>query len=461
MQRQRSGRVIALACLSALCAIAPSARSAAAQGRAWALTNARLETVTRGTIERGTLVIRDGLIEAVGPNVTAPADARVLDLAGRTVYPGFIDLTSSIGLPAPSTRPQQNPLAGFSGTVDSLPRTVGLEPDRVVADEIRPSLAEVRAARDAGITTALVAPPRGLFRGLSALIPLRDDTATRWTVKSPVALHMGYQTVPGRYPTSLLGVIAYQRQALYDAQRHAQLVARTAANPRGVARPSYDADLEALVPVVRGEIPTFIAAANENEIRRAVALGHEFKLKLSVVGAVEGFRALDALKGERLPVVTVDYPDPTTVTGWSYRGAQRRDADDSTRRAADARKLIEGNAAALRAAGITFALASGGLRPGEFMTNVKKAIAAGLPRTAAIEALTIRAAEAAGVEAQLGSIEVGKIANLLVMRGEALADGATLDAVFVDGLRYPVVAAASERRGGGQPGRPGAMEERR
>ena len=454
MRRHLSGRLaLAIGVLMA----APYA--ATAQSGAWALTNARIETVTRGVIDGGTIIIRDGIIEAVGVGIPIPPDARVLDLATKTVYPGFMDLTSTIGLPAPPAprAPGNVQAAIFGGAVDTTQRNVGLEPDRLLANEIRPALADVQAARDAGITTALVAPSRGLFRGQSALIPLRDDTATRWTVRSPVALHMGYQTVPGRYPGSLLGVIAYQRQALLDAQRHALLVERSKANTRS-ARPSYDADLEALVPAVKGEMPTFVAAGNENEIRRAVALGKEFNLKLSVVGAVEGFRAVDVLRGQRLPIVTVDYPDPTAVTGWNYRGATRNQLDDSATRSVTARKEIEGNAAALSAAGIKFALASGGLRPAEFLGNVKKAIAAGLPRQTALEGLTIRAAEAAGVQEQLGSIEAGKIANLLVMRGEALTDGGVLEAVFIDGLRYAVIAQPAERRPGG--GRPGPEEHK-
>lgn len=448
MQRQIRG---AWAAVVGLLAVVPA--TGRAQSGAWALINAKIETITKGTIERGTIVIRDGVIEGVGVGIPLPPDARVVDLSGKSIYPGFIDLTSTIGLPAPpAARGPGNIQAAIFGVADTNQRVVGLEPDRVVANEIRPALADVQAAREVGITTALVAPSRGLFRGLSALIPLRDDTATRWIVRSPVAMHLGYQTVPGRYPGSLLGVIAYQRQAMYDAQRHALLVDRARANPR-TARPSYDADLEALVPVVKGELPTFVAAGNENEIRRAVALGREFNLKLSIVGAVEGFRAVDALRGQRMPIVTVDFPEPTTVTGWQYRGAERHALDDSATRSVAARKLIEGNAGALHAAGLKFALASGGLRPPDFFANVRKAISAGLPRQAALEALTIRAAEVAGVQEQLGSIEVGKIANLLVMRGEALAEGGVLEAVFVDGMRYAVAPPATAAdRGGRRPG---------
>src|SRR5688572_1390975 len=121
----------------------------------WALTNARIETVTKGTIEKGTIVIRNGLIEAVGANVNLPGDARVVDLTGRTVYPGFIDLTSSMGLPTP---PQPQGFGGGGGggggggqNAGAPARMVGLEPGRAIANEVAPPAAEVRAARDAGI----------------------------------------------------------------------------------------------------------------------------------------------------------------------------------------------------------------------------------------------------------------------------------------------------------------------
>jgi hypothetical protein len=322
-----------------------------------------------------------------------------------------------------------------------------MEPGRDVAMELRVADSDVRNARNAGITSVLVAPNRGPFRGLSALVPMRDDTAARWLVRSPVALHMGFQTVPGRYPGSLLGVIAYERQQLYDAQRHGMLAERYKANPRGSERPRADAHLDALVPVVRGETPVFFAADNENEIRRAVNIGREFNLKLSVVGAEEAFRAMDALKGARVSVLSVDFPEPSSTTGWAYRGSTRTEPNDSATRAAAAKRVIEGNAAALHSAGLRFALTSGSLRPDAFVANVRKAVAAGLPRATALEALTIRAAEAAGVEAQLGSIEPGKIANLVVTQGEPLSDSARVRAVFVDGIRYDVIA---------QPARPAA-----
>jgi imidazolonepropionase-like amidohydrolase len=437
---------------------------APASAGTWALTNARIETVTKGTIEKGTIVIRDGIIEAVGANVTPPGDARVVDLTGRTVYPGFIDLTSSMGLATP---PQ--PQGGFGGggggggggqNAGAPARNVGLDPGRVIANEVAPAAADIRAARDAGITSALVAPSRGAFRGLSALIPMRDDSSARYIVKAPVGMHMGFQGVAGRYPATLLGVIAYERQHLYDAQRHGLLMDRYKAGQRGVARPSYDADLDALVPVVRGQLPAFFAASNENEIRRAIDIAKEFDLKLTIVGATEAFRALDVVKTARPLVVSVDFPQAVEVTGWAYRGAQRRELNDSATRDAAVRKIVEANAATLNRSGVKFALAPGALKPNDFIANVHKAIAAGLPREVAVQALTIRAAEIAGVGDQLGSIETGKIANLVVADGPPLGDNTRIRTVFVDGVDYDVIPAAAarngQRAGGGGGSRGGA-----
>ncbi len=433
--------------LVALAAPAPCT----AQDGTWALTNARIETVTKGVIERGTIVVRNGLIQAVGADVAAPADARVLDLSGRTVYPGLIDLISNLGLAAPPAAAQ----GGRPGAGPSAPEgtPVGLEPDRMVADEIKPAAADVRSLRDAGITAVLVAPARGAFRGLSTLIPTRDSLTSEAIIRSPVAENLGFEGVPGRYPGTLLGMIAYERQEFYDARRQALLLDHYRANPRGMERPPYDERLAALIPVVKGDLPVFFFAKNENEIRRAVNVGRELNLKLTVAGATEGFRATDALKAMGQPVVvSVDFPKAPEVTGWQYRWTERHAPNDSAAADSAARPVIEGNAAALNGAGIRFALSSGGsLRPAEFLTNVRKAIAAGLPRDVALQALTIRPAEIAGVGEQLGSIEAGKIANLVVTQGDLLGDSAKVRAVFVDGARYEVVAPPAP-----PPGRRGA-----
>ena len=176
-----------------------AAASLPAQSDTWALTNARIQTVTKGVIEKGTILIRKGLIEAVGPTVALPSDARVIDLAGKTVTPGLFDLTSSLGLPsAPATGAGGGPggaPGGGGGQQTQAALRQGLSPERQIATEIRLTATEVKPLRDAGITAVLVAPTRGLFRGMSALVPLRDDAGAGTVIKSQVAEHIG--TLPG------------------------------------------------------------------------------------------------------------------------------------------------------------------------------------------------------------------------------------------------------------------------
>ncbi len=446
MRLSRAARALPLAAVVSFLAL-PSV--AQAQSDTWALTNARIQTVTKGVIDKGTIIVRNGLIEAVGANVTIPKDARVMDLGGKTISPGLIDLTSALGLPtAPApTGGGFGGGGGGGGQAQSGPR--GIEAERDAAEDLKVTPGDIRPLRDAGITIVLVAPSRGLFRGTSALVPLRDSVAPSDIVRDPVAMHIGYQGVQGDYPGTLLGVITYQRQALYDAQRQSLLLDRYKSNPRGMVRPEMNARVDALVPVVKGDLPAFIEANNENEIRRASRLTKEFNLKTTIVGATEGWLALDALAGRGV-VVSVNYPQPTQVTGWSYRLSERRAPNDSAASARAVQKMVEGNAAALNKAGVRFAMASGGTR--EFVPNVRKAIAAGLPADVALQAVTIRAAEVAGAGEMLGSIEAGKIANLVVTNGDLLSDSAKVSAVFVDGIHYdgpPATGARPANAGNG------------
>ena len=423
----------------------------AAQSGTWALTNARIETVSKGVIEKGTIVIRGGLIVAVGADVAVPADARILDLSKRTVSPGLIDLTSTAGLSAtPAAAAGGRGGAATPAPAVAGPSFSGFDADRKVSDELHLSPADARTARESGVTVALVAPSRGALRGLSALIPMKDSADGSDALRAPVAEHFGFSGSGGGfgggggYPGTIMGVIAYQRQALYDARRHGQLADRWATSPRGLTRPENDPKLAALVPVVRGTLPLFYDANVENEIRRAVKINKEFdSVKMTIVGATEGWQALDALAGHSV-VVSLNFPSPASTTGWSYRDAMRHAESDSAAADAAARKLIEGNAAAINKAGIKFALASGGTGAAAFVSNARKAVAAGLPADVALAAMTIRAAELAGLGEALGSIEVGKIANLVVTEGGGiLADSAKVRTVFVDGDRFEITIATT------------------
>ncbi|HET7286340.1 MAG TPA: hypothetical protein VFI71_02680, partial [Pyrinomonadaceae bacterium] len=207
--------------LAFVCSIANAQRSAI---DTYAITNARIVTVSGPVIERGTVVIRNGLIAAAGASVNAPPDARVIDGTGLTVYPGLIDSYTNLGLPeaAPSPSPGGGGGGGFFALTPPRPvsgpnstQPPGLQPEVMVEDVIRPGGNEIEASRNIGITTALTSPRTGIWMGQSALINLAGETPQQMIVRSPVAMHVGFTPLrTGGYPGSLLGVFSTLRQML-------------------------------------------------------------------------------------------------------------------------------------------------------------------------------------------------------------------------------------------------------
>ena len=261
----------------------------------YAITNARIVTVSGATIDRGTVVVRDGLIDAVGANVNAPPDARVIDGTGLTIYPGLIDSYTNLALPEPPPAP--SPGGGGGGFFAAQPRPspggpnstqpAGLQPEVMVEDVIRPGGADLDVSRNLGITTALTLPRTGIWMGQSALINLAGDTPQEMIVRSPVAMHVGFTPLRGTYPGSLLGVFAALRQMMLDAQRYNESMRIYDRSPRGMRRPEVDRSLAALVPVVEGRMPVVMFANSERELTRALDLASEFKLKLIIAGGRE------------------------------------------------------------------------------------------------------------------------------------------------------------------------------
>ena len=403
----------------------------------YAITNARIVSVSGPTIERGTVVIRDGLIAAVGANITAPADARVIDGNGLTVYPGLIDSNTSLGIPQPSPTPSATPASGgFGGLrpqaspLSALNSTqpAGLQPEVLAEDFIRPGGEQIEAARQIGITTALSAPREGIWMGQSALINLAGDTTQEMIVRSPVALHVGFTPLrSGTYPGSLMGVFAVLRQMMLDAARYREAQQTYARNPRGMRRPDPDRALAALLPALEGTLPVVMYADSEREINRALDLADEFKLRAIIAGGLESWKVADRLRGRNVPVLlSLNFPRRTT--------AALPEADPESLRVLRERVDAPKTAGRLAAARVRFGFQSGAMTSTtDFYPNISRSIENGLKREDALRALTSSAADIFGVADRLGSIEVGKIANLTVTRGDLLTRNPTFAYVFIDG----------------------------
>jgi imidazolonepropionase-like amidohydrolase len=404
--------------------------------------------VAAPVIERGTIVVRNGLIVALGANQAVPADARVIDGAGLSVYPGFIDAHGTLGIPTPPAGGGTAAAARPSAPNSSYP--VGLQPEMNVLDQLRADESGFASAHAAGITAALTAQGAGVFRGQSAVISLGGDEVAAMVVKAPIAQHIGFSVgggggARGGYPGSLMGVFAALRQELLDAQAYrAEQAAYTSSNARGIRRPDRDPSLEALQPVLARQMPVVFFANSQREIERALDLAQEFKLRAMIAGGTEAWKVADRLKRDNVPVLlSVNFPRRTT--------APAPEADPDPIRVLRERVEAPKGPGLLAQAGVRFAFQSGATSAlGEFLPNVRRAVDNGLSPDAALRALTLGSAEILGVADRLGSLEAGKIANLTITRGDVFSHDARVTQVFVDGRAFaiPEPTAAATSAGG-------------
>ncbi|MBD0372749.1 MAG: amidohydrolase family protein [Pyrinomonadaceae bacterium] len=452
--------VVALAAL--LSSSVPIAQAQDSAIDTYAITGARIVPVSGPVIERGTVVIRNGLIQAVGAEVPAPADARLIDGTGLTVYPGLIDAYTTLGMPQPTPQASRTGGVGASPAATPAPspspqasqfsspnstQPVGLQPELQAIDYVRAGSPEIEAARSSGITAALTSPREGIFMGQSALVNLAGANATQMTLRAPVAMHVGFTPLrAGVYPGSLLGVFSALRQMLLDAERLRIATLIYEKSPRGLRRPEHDRSLAALFPVLQREMPVVMFANTEREIRRAVDLAEEFNLRLIIAGGAESWKATDRLRARNVPVLlSLNFPRRTT--------AQSSEADPEPLRVLRARVEAPKTAARLQQAGVRFAFQSGAMtNMADFLLNAAKAVEHGLARDEALRAMTIRPAEIFGVADRLGTIEAGKIANLTITRGDIFDKSARIAYVFIDGRPVDLRPVTPTAPGGANAG---------
>lgn len=458
------------AVLSAVAVLAPPLAAQRNVPSTYAITNARLVLVHAPVIEKGTIVIRDGLIAAIGANVAAPADARIIDGTGLTVYPGLFDSFGTIGMARPATggaggggaaaalaalaAPAAPATASHTGNGLSFDSPRGVEPDLRAADMVRLDEDALDGPRSAGITTALTAPGTGIFQGQAALINLAGSTPAGMIVRPNVAQQLAFASGGrgggggGGYPGSLMGVFAVIRQQLLDAQRYRDIKVAYDRNPKGMARPEFDPSLEALLPALAKQQPVVMVANTQREIERALDLAKEFGLRVIIAGGSEANLVADRLKAEGVPVLlSLNFPRRTA--------APAPDAEPEPTRILRERVEYPKTAGRLAAAGVKFAFESGGLTTwSDFNLNVQRAIDAGLSADQAVKALTWQPAEIFGVSDRLGSLEVGKIANLTITKGDLADKTSRVSQLFVDGkpvaLHPPTPAAGAAGGFGGR-----------
>lgn len=446
--------------LGALAAVFVAWLPAPAESVQWtAIRDARIVPVSGPVIEKGTVLIRNGVIAAVGAQVDVPASAWVIDGTGLTVYPGLIDALSSWGLPQ-AAQAQQQPAGRAAQQLQQPPPQPQQQPQQPTrswgpqdrpgtfswvkaADQIQPSDARLGQARSAGFTTAVVFPRQGIVAGHGAVINLGGRTAGEMVVSPDAGLFLTLR--PSGYtgfPSTPMGVMAYFRQLWLDAEHYRQALELYAADPASYPRPAYDRAVEGILGAKRVLLP----AEGPVQMERMLKLAADLKTPAVLYGVVRGYEMAERLKAAGTPVIlNVRWP------------ARDRDADpeqEESYRELRIRDLAPTSPAVLSAAGVKWAASSDGLdSPRAVLRALKQAIDRGLKREDALRALTLSAAEIYGVADRLGSIERGKIANLVVATGDLFDDSTRVRMVFIDGVRYlpepelPQAPAAAPGRG--------------
>jgi imidazolonepropionase-like amidohydrolase len=390
-----------------------------------ALTHAKIFTLAGPAIENGTLVIRDGKIAAVGANVEVPAGAQVIDAKGLQIYPGLFDPITQMGM---------SEISAVNATVDTT-ETGAYNPDVVAATAVFPSSEHIPVTRASGITEVLAVPDSGGFdtRGSSGVIggqasaiSLAGWTINEMLIKRSVAMVISWPDIETRsfdfttfsiknkpfteakqdYEKQINELADYLDRARHYAQ---------AMGHGGPADYQRDLKLEAMAPVIRGQLPVLVFADRARDIRNAIEFCDKQKLKMILAGGAEAYKIKDLLRSKGIPVIL----RPTlTLT---------IDEDDAYDR-------LLSQPAELAAAGVKFALGSFdnsfARRLGQQAAN---AVAYGLPYDEALKAVTIYPAEIFGVADQVGTLETGKLANIIVTNGDPLEITTDVKYLFIKG----------------------------
>jgi imidazolonepropionase-like amidohydrolase len=383
----------------------------------FALTNASIETITKGVIQNGTVVISNGVITAVGTNVQVPAGAEVIDCKGQWIFPGMIDGGTSLGLVEVASDPRTT---DFSDVGDVVPQMKALS-------AVNPNSALIPVTRVDGVTTVITMPSGGLFPGTAALINLHGYT--------PDQMYAGVEALVLEFPaTGRRG--GFDRRTDDDIKKaNDKAVARlnevwdkavqfykldSASKSKGLA---YYPEMESILPVIKGERALMIEVNKDKDIQAALKWVKERKVKKVILSGVgEGWRVADEIAKANIPVIT------GPVLALPSRDYDRYDK-------------AYANAGLMKKAGVKVAIRT---RDSENVRrlpyNAGFAAAYGMGREEALKAITIVPAEILGVADKFGSIEVGKVANIVVTDGDILETKTNIKHVFIAGWQIPLVS---------------------
>lgn len=391
-----------------------------------AFTNATIVSAPGEIHENATLVIRNGVVEDAGTDVEIPSDARLWDMEGKTLYPGFIDPHSAAGMAEPRIELDR-------GAISWNPQIRS----QLTADgEFNPEDSTIVELREQGFTTAMSVPSLGIFRGETAVFSLGNGSVSDLVIRSGVAQSVSLRRsveFDFSYPTSPIGAIALIRQTLHDADWYERAHNRYEADPLGLQRPESNAALRALGGAVRGNQPLLFEALYEEEILRSLRFTDEFQIIPWIRGSGHEYRILDVLANRNTPLILpLAFPETPDVE--SPENALNVDLSELRHW-----YLAPENPARVAGEGIIFSFTTDGLENfTDFLPNLRKTVHLGLDPVTALAALTINPASLLGISESHGTLETGRAANIVVADGDIFEAGTKILDVWIDGERFRV-----------------------
>ena len=386
----------------------------------------RVVTAPGQVIENGAVLIENGVISAVGANLSAPAGADVYEFDNLTIYPALIESYHERDLPSPEGEEEDaSPDLGHENDLIQPERDASSAP---VTDDV------LKQLRNAGFALAVGYPEDGVFRGSAVIHTTGEGSLRDNLLRSGVAMGVGLETGQGGYPSSLMGSVALMRQTVADARWYADAKARYARNSAQRA-PDYDESLEALGAVVAGEQAVVFETENSQAALRALALMKELGLEGALLGNGEEYQRLEEIVAADVALMLpLDFPSAPSVTGPIEDAVEKLEPSLAELRHW---KAAPDNPARLITAGARVALTSHALgSPAEFYGKVAVAVEHGLTQEQALAATTTVPAAFYGLDDIAGTIAPGKMANLILAEGDLFVEKPKIQEVWVDGRRY-------------------------
>lgn len=399
--------------------------------RCYAITDVTIIPAPGITILHGTIVIKDGLIVQAGKDIPIPVEALIIRADSMFAYAGFIDGLSHTAV----TKPKEESQGRVLNPGNPPPERAGIMPQTDVRNLLNNTDKNISEFRLKGFTAAQVIPHGVLLPGSSALIQLNDKSPDNMVLLNQTALYSELSANPGVYPSNILGIMAKWRDLYRNAAQAHQYESLYASNRIGLERPSSDRIMQAFYPVIDKKLPVLFRAEKLLDIHRVLTLQKDLGFSLVLADVREGWDVIPKIKAANAKVfLSLELPEEIKEKEKTESRSAERIALD--KRKAEFIQLYESQAAAFQNAGIKFGFCTMDAKASDVLANLRRMIAKGLREDVALAALTTHPAEILGVSDRLGTIDKGKIANLVITTKPFFEEKAKVKYVFVDGQLF-------------------------